>query len=69
MVRHLEPGPHGASIEIYCFSNDTEWLSYEAFQPRLFDHLFAILPEFGLRAFLELSGSDLPQDKAPVTSD
>ena len=69
MVRHLEPGPHGASIEIYCFSNDTEWLSYEAFQSRLFDHLFAILPEFGLRAFQELSGSDLPQDKAPVTAD
>lgn len=61
MVRQLAPGPHGAPIEIYCFSNDTEWLSYEAFQSKIFDHLFAILPEFGLRAFQERSGSDLPR--------
>ena len=60
-VRHLAPGPHGAPVEIYCFSSDTEWLGYEAFQSRLFDHLFAILPEFGLRAFQELSGPDLLQ--------
>ena len=69
MVRHLEPGPHGASIEIYCFLNDTQWHGYEAFQSRLFDHLFAILPEFGLRAFQEWSGSDLPHNKAPVTAE
>ena len=30
-VRHLAPGPHGASLEIYCFSNDTDLLGYEAF--------------------------------------
>ena len=61
MVRQLAPGPHGAPIEIYCFSNDTEWLGYEAFQSEIFDHFFAILPEFGLRAFQERSGSDLPR--------
>ncbi|MCY4645273.1 MAG: mechanosensitive ion channel family protein [Gammaproteobacteria bacterium] len=72
MVRQLAPGPHGAPIEIYCFSNDTEWLSYEAFQSKIFDHLFAILPEFGLRAFQERSGSDLPRRRdalAPVDGD
>ena len=67
MVRQLAPGPHGAPIEIYCFSNDTEWLSYEAFQSEIFDHLFAILPEFGLRAFQERSGSDLPRRKEPLS--
>ena len=61
MVRQLAPGPHGAPIEIYCFSNDTEWLGYEAFQSQIFEHLFGILPEFGLRAFQERSGSDLPR--------
>ncbi len=68
MVRQLAPGPHGAPIEIYCFSNDTEWLSYEAFQSEIFDHLFAILPEFGLRAFQERSGSDLPRRKEPLSA-
>ena len=68
MVRQLAPGPHGAPIEIYCFSNDTEWLGYEAFQSEIFDHLFAILPRFGLRAFQERSGSDLPRREEPVGS-
>ena len=67
MVRQLAPGPHGAPIEVYCFSNDTEWLSYEAFQSEVFDHLFAILPEFGLRAFQERSGSDLPRRAEPLS--
>ena len=67
MVRHLAPGPHGAPIEIYCFSNDTEWLGYEAFQSEIFDHLFAILPDFGLRAFQERSGSDLPRKEEPLS--
>lgn len=66
MVRQLAPGPHGAPIEIYCFSNDTEWLGYEAFQSKIFDHLFAILPEFGLRAFQDRSGSDLPRRREPL---
>ncbi|MYB07544.1 MAG: mechanosensitive ion channel [Gemmatimonadetes bacterium] len=68
MVRQLAPGPHGAPIELYCFSNDTEWLSYEAFQSEIFDHLFAILPEFGLRAFQERSGSDLPRREEPLSA-
>ena len=68
MVRQLAPGPHGAPIEIYCFSSDTEWLGYEAFQSQIFDHLFAILPEFGLRAFQDRSGSDLPRRREPLGS-
>ena len=68
MVRQLAPGPHGAPIEIYCFSNDTEWLEYEAFQSEIFDHLFAILPQFGLRAFQERSGSDLPRREEPLSA-
>jgi miniconductance mechanosensitive channel len=58
LVRQLDPGPQGVPIEIYCFSNDTDWVSYEDLQGDIFDHLFAILPEFGLRAFQEPAGSD-----------
>ena len=35
MVRQLAPSPHGAPIEIYCFSNDTGWSNYEAFQSQI----------------------------------
>ncbi|MFC5385214.1 mechanosensitive ion channel family protein [Aquamicrobium segne] len=59
MVRQLEPGPEGLPLEIYCFTNTTVWTSYEGIQADIFDHLFAILPEFNLRVFQNPSGADL----------
>ena len=61
LARQLEPGPKGVPIEIYCFSSDTAWANYEGLQADLFDHLIAVLPEFGLRAFQEPSGSDFAE--------
>ena len=61
LARQLEPGPKGVPIEIYCFSSDTAWANYEGLQADLFDHLIAILPEFGLKAFQEPSGSDFAE--------
>lgn len=58
LTRQLAPGPEGVPIEVYCFSNDTAWANYEGFQADIFDHLIAILPEFGLRAFQAPGGSD-----------
>ncbi len=58
LVRQLEPGPEGLPLELYCFSRDTAWANYEAIQADIFDHLIAILPEFGLRPFQQPSGSD-----------
>ena len=59
LVRQLPPGPKGVPLEIYCFSEDTAWASYEGLQGDIFDHLIAILPEFGLRLFQEPTGRDL----------
>lgn len=59
MVRQLEPSPHGLPIEIYCFVNTTAWAKYEGIQSDIFDHLLAILPEFGLQLFQEPSGPDV----------
>ncbi len=61
MVRQLQPGPSGIPLEIYCFTSTTEWSPYEAIQSDLFDHLLAILPEFGLRVFQQPTGADLQQ--------
>lgn len=57
MVRQMQPGPTGIPLNIYCFSNDTNWTVYEKTQSDIFDHLLAILPEFYLRVFQE--GSDI----------
>lgn len=59
LVRQLQPGPEGLPLEIYCFTNDTTWANYEGIQADIFDHMFAILPEFGLRAYQKPAGSDL----------
>ena len=61
IVRQLQPGTEGVPIEIYCFSNDINWDNYEAIQADIFDHIFAIVPEFGLRLFQQPAGSDFAQ--------
>ncbi|QCJ42559.1 mechanosensitive ion channel family protein [Bacillus sp. S3] len=59
MVRQLEPTEHGLPLEIYAFSNDIRWAVYESVQADIFDHLFAVAQEFGLRLFQNPSGHDL----------
>jgi len=58
LVRHLQPSEKGLPIEIYVFSNDQAWANYEAIQADIFDHILAIIPEFGLRVFQNPTGSD-----------
>ena len=57
LIRQLSPQSDGLPIEIYVFSNDTDWVSYESIQSDIFDHLLAILPEFELEVFQNLSGN------------
>ena len=59
IVRQLAAGPEGLPLEIYCFTNTTEWATYEDIQSDIFDHLLAIVPEFGLRLYQKPAGSDL----------
>lgn len=59
LVRQLQPTETGIPLEIYCFSNDVRWAYYEKLQADIFDHLLAILPEFGLQVFQAPSGSDV----------
>lgn len=61
LVRHLQPTEKGIPMEIYVFSNDQEWAKYESIQADIFDHILAILPEFGLRVFQNPTGSDFQQ--------
>ena len=59
LVRQREPGPQGLPLEIYCFTNTTAWAEYENIQSDIFDHLLAIVPEFGLRVYQQPAGSDV----------
>ena len=64
IVRTLEATPEGVPLELYCFTNSTAWVAYESTQGDIFDHLLAILPEFGLRLYQSPSGHDLREGMA-----
>lgn len=58
MVRHLESGKNGVPIEIYAFIKDVRWVFYEKAQADIFDHIFAMVSDFGLRVHQNPSGHD-----------
>ncbi|WHZ06074.1 mechanosensitive ion channel family protein [Neobacillus sp. YX16] len=58
LVRQLAPTEIGLPLEIYAFTNDIRWDVYETIQSDIFDHLFAVAPEFGLHLFQNPSGND-----------
>lgn len=72
MVRQLAPTPQGLPLEIYGFTATTSWIAYEGIQSDIFDHLIAILPEFGLQLYQQPSGRDVtrlgagPQAQPPA---
>ncbi|MCA1780463.1 MAG: mechanosensitive ion channel, partial [Xanthomonadaceae bacterium] len=61
MVRHLPSGAQGIPLEIYGFCNQTSWVPYENIQSDIFDHIFAVIPEFGLRLHQSPGGYDVAQ--------
>jgi miniconductance mechanosensitive channel len=58
LVRQLAPTPEGLPLEIYVFTNDTRWGAYESIQADIFDHVLAIVSEFGLSVYQRPSGPD-----------
>ena len=61
LVRQLAPSEKGLAIEIYVFTNITEWIAYEAIQADIFDHLLAVLAEFELQVFQNPTGKNFEQ--------
>jgi len=65
LVRQLQPTGEGLPIEIYVFTNDTKWAVYEGIQADIFDHILAIVPEFGLRVYQTPSSNDFMRAFGP----
>ena len=59
MVRQLAPDANGLPIEIYAFTNTVIWAEYEEIQADIFDHIFAVVEEFGLRIHQSPTGNDI----------
>jgi miniconductance mechanosensitive channel len=61
MVRQLQPTDKGIPLEVYAFSMVTAWEVYEKIQADIFDHILAVLPQFGLKVFQNPTGFDFRQ--------
>lgn len=55
MVRQLAPTSEGLPLEIYAFSNDTNWENYEGIQADIFDHFLSIIGLFDLKIYQRIS--------------
>jgi miniconductance mechanosensitive channel len=59
MVRHMQPTEHGLPIEIYVYIKEKNGAKFETIQSDIFDHIIAIMPEFGLKIFQKPTGDDI----------
>ena len=63
LVRQLSPNSNGLPLEIYVFSNNTDWIKYEQIQSDIFDHLVASVKQFDLVLFQNPTGNDFKNRK------
>ena len=59
MVRQLAPTETGVPIQIYAFSSNKAWISYENIQSDIFDHVFAVVTMFDLKIYQKPSSNSL----------
>jgi miniconductance mechanosensitive channel len=55
LVRQMAPTSEGIPIEIYAFTSYTDLNIYEDIQSDIFDHILAVVPEFGLKVYQKIS--------------
>ncbi len=51
LVRQKDPTEFGVPLQVYCFSAKTDWISYEAIQNDIFDHIYAVINQFDLKVY------------------
>ncbi len=59
MVRQMAPTENGLPLEVYVFTNTTQWVEYEYIMADIFDHLIASVRYFDLQIFEREAGNDL----------
>ena len=64
MARQLQVAEDGLPLEIYAFLLDTGWPLYEMTATSIFEHVYATLPQFGLRPYQRALSVDIG-DPAP----
>lgn len=68
MVRQMQPTPSGLPLQLYFFTHRTGWKDFEHVQADIFDHVYAVIREFGLRVFQAPAGTDITE-AATISTD
>ncbi|KGT93235.1 mechanosensitive ion channel family protein [Enterobacter cancerogenus] len=58
VVRTMKPSPEGLPVEVYCFTSSIFWVEYENSQSAIFEYIYAIVGQFGLRMYQHPGGND-----------
>ncbi|HEY5469837.1 MAG TPA: mechanosensitive ion channel domain-containing protein [Bacteroidales bacterium] len=59
IVRHRAPEGNGLPLQVYVFTKNYQFTPYENLQSEIFEHLLAIMSQFGLKVFQHPTGDDL----------
>jgi miniconductance mechanosensitive channel len=59
ILRHRDPVGNGLPLQVYVFTKNNQMTSYENVQSDIFEHILAIIGEFGLKVFQQPTGDDL----------
>ena len=59
IVRHKAPDVNGLPLQVYAFTRINQFTPFENIQSEIFEHLLAIMNEFGLKVFQMPTGDDL----------
>jgi miniconductance mechanosensitive channel len=59
ILRHRTPDGNGLPLQVYLFTKNNQFTPYENIQSEIFEHLLAILNQFGLKVFQQPTGEDL----------
>lgn len=59
MVRQMQPTQSGLPLQLRFFTRKTGWKDYERVQADIFDHVYAVIHEFGLRVYQTPAGTDI----------
>ena len=59
IVRQLAADSKGIPLQIYAFTNTTDWAVYEEIQGDIFDHIYAVIESFELQIYQSPSSTDV----------
>ncbi|MCM1336553.1 MAG: mechanosensitive ion channel family protein [Candidatus Amulumruptor caecigallinarius] len=68
LVRLMPPTDQGTTLNIYFFTDSTEWATYEAVTSQVLEDITAAAPSFSLRLYSPITGSTDPAPSATPTA-